>query len=100
MAEHERHPDDRDRKPQHSDEPARHGDVLGISDADPSVEIPAATSDRGGNPVGIEVRGPATGTGDLRRTKGVTGIDMGAGGSGTDVDRSTHRPSAVRPDKE
>lgn len=65
--------------------PERHGDVLGITDADPNVEIPRATEDRGGNPKGIEVRGHASGIGELKQTKGATGIDMGAGGKGTGV---------------
>jgi hypothetical protein len=66
-------------------EPARHGDILGVTDADPIVEIPRATEDRGGNPKGIEVGQRASGIGELKRTKGATGIDMGAGGTGTGV---------------
>ena len=66
-------------------EPARHGDIIGVTDADPNVEIPRATEDRGGNPTGIEVREHASGIGELKRTKGATGIDMGAGGTGTGV---------------
>jgi hypothetical protein len=31
-------------------EPERQGDVLGLSDASPAVEIPRATDDRSGNP--------------------------------------------------
>ena len=65
----------------------REGDVLGISDADPAVEIPRATDDRGGNPAGIEVgTGAGTGLGALPRTAGATGADMGSGGTGTDVE--------------
>ena len=67
------------------DEPARHGDILGITDADPDVEIPRATEDRSGNPKGIEVRGHATGIGHLKQTSGATAIDMGAGGKGSGV---------------
>ena len=59
--------------------------MLGITDADPNVEIPRATQDRGGNPKGIDVRDHASGIGELRQTKGATGIDMGAGGKGTGV---------------
>lgn len=66
-------------------EPARHGDILGVTDADPDVEIPRATEDRSGNPKGIDVREHASGIGELKRTKGATGIDMGAGGTGTGV---------------
>jgi hypothetical protein len=64
-------------------EPQKPGDVLGIGDAE--GEIPAATSDRGGHPEGIEVRERTTGTADLQRGKGATGIDMGHGGKGTGI---------------
>ncbi len=72
--------------------PARKGDVLGLSDVTPDVEIPQASRDHGGHPKGIEVRQPTTGTAELKRSKGATGIDMGAAGSGTDLD-----PNEVRP---
>jgi hypothetical protein len=75
------------------EEPSRPGDVLGLSDAPPEVEIPRATTDRGGNPAGIEVRTPASGIGDLRPGKGATGIQMGAGGSGVDLEPDEPRPS-------
>ena len=59
------------------------GDTLGISDTPASTHIPQGT-DRGGHPKGIEIgehhRRSATGD-----SKGATGIDMGAGGSGTDI---------------
>jgi hypothetical protein len=74
-------------------EPERLGDVLGLSDASPAVEIPRATDDRGGNPAGIEVREPATGTGDLARGKGATGILMGGAGSGTGLEPDPKRPA-------
>lgn len=73
-------------------EPTRKGDVLGLSDVTPDVEIPQASRDHGGHPKGIEVRQPTTGTAELKRSKGATGIDMGAAGSGTDLD-----PNEVRP---
>jgi hypothetical protein len=73
-------------------EPERLGDVLGLSDASPAVEIPRATEDRGGNPAGIEVREHATGTGDLARTAGATGALLGGSGSGT-----TRVPDEKRP---
>jgi hypothetical protein len=64
------------------------GDVLGISDTPASTTIPQATTDHGGHPKGIEVgehrrRG---GTDDLPQGGGATGADMGAGGSGTDIE--------------
>jgi hypothetical protein len=74
-------------------EPERLGDVLGLSDASPAVEIPRATDDRGGNPAGIEVREPASGTGELHRGKGVTGIQMGGAGEGTDIAPDAKRPA-------
>jgi hypothetical protein len=74
-------------------EPERLGDVLGLSDASPDVEIPRATEDRGGHPAGIEVREHATGIGDLGRGKGATGIQMGAAGSGTDLTPDPERPA-------
>jgi hypothetical protein len=79
--------------------PAREGDVLGLSDAPPDVEIPRATADRGGNPQGIEVRQRATGIGDVRQTSGATGVDMGGGGEGTDLSSRPRRPVA-HPDEE
>ena len=79
-------------------EPERQGDVLGLSDASPAVEIPRATDDRGGNPAGIEVRRPTTGTADLEQTKGATGMQMGAAGSGADAQLDDLRPAATRRD--
>lgn len=69
------------------------GDILGISDADPAVEIPRATEDRGGNPAGIEVGTSGATMGALRRTSGATGIDMGGGGTGTDIEPTRPRRS-------
>jgi hypothetical protein len=57
---------------QQETEPERDGDILGLSDASPAVEIPRATDDRSGNPAGIEVRTPTTGTSELRQTDGAT----------------------------
>jgi hypothetical protein len=79
--------------------PAREGDVLGLSDTPADVEIPRATTDRGGHPQGIEVGDRATGIGDVRRSSGATGIDMGSGGGGTDVSSRPRRPAA-HPDEE
>lgn len=83
---------------QEDTEPERQGDVLGLSDASPAVEIPRATDDRSGNPAGIEVRVPTTGTADLKQTKGATGIQMGAAGSGTDIQPDDLAPNATRRD--
>jgi hypothetical protein len=64
------------------------GDVLGISDTPASTHIPQATTDHGGHPRGIEVRNYRrhTGADELQQSSGATGVDMGAGGSGTDVE--------------
>ena len=79
-------------------EPERQGDVLGLSDASPAVEIPQATDDHSGSPAGIEVRVPTTGTSELQQTKGATGIQMGAAGSGTDIEPEERGPVSTRPD--
>jgi hypothetical protein len=60
------------------------GDVLGISDADPSVQLPA-TGRRGSRaPRGIEVGPHVTGIGDVPQRSGASGADLG-GGEGSDV---------------
>jgi hypothetical protein len=81
-------------------EPARQGDILGLSDVSPDVEIPQASRDHGGHPAGIEVRRPTTGTAELKQSKGATGMDMGGAGSGTDLDPNEVRPhSPIEPDE-
>jgi hypothetical protein len=64
------------------------GDVLGISDSPASARIPQATTDHGGHPKGIELgeRRRHWGADELQPSKGATGIDMGAGGGGTDIE--------------
>jgi hypothetical protein len=73
------------------------GDILGLSDAPPDIEIPRATSDHGGHPQGIEVREHATGIGDLHQSSGATGIDMGHAGEGTNVSSHSRHPHASEP---
>lgn len=67
------------------------GDVLGISDSPAAAHIPQATTDHGGHPEGIELgeRRRHWGNDDLQSSKGATGIDMGASGNGTDIERAT-----------
>jgi hypothetical protein len=67
------------------------GDVLGISDTPASTQIPQATTDHGGHPEGVELgeRRRHWGADELQPSKGVTGADMGAGGSGTDIEGAT-----------
>jgi hypothetical protein len=72
--------------------PVRKGDILGLSDAPPEVEIPQASKDRGGSPEGIDVRDRITGIDELTHGSGATGIDMGGGGEGTDVSSDSTRP--------
>jgi hypothetical protein len=73
------------------------GDILGLSDASPAVEIPRATYDHGGHPQGIDVRGHASGIGDLHQSSGATGIDMGHAGEGTNVTSHSGHPHAADP---
>jgi len=79
--------------------PAREGDVLGISDADPNAPIPQHKKPGGGHPEGIDVRERATGIGDLSQNPGATGIDMGAGGEGTGIASRSSRPKSTEPDE-
>jgi hypothetical protein len=73
--------DDQLKKEAEEHEPARHGDVLGITDADPAVEIPRATTDRSGNPKGIDVRDHASGMDEMGPTEsGAVGVDLGGSG--------------------
>jgi hypothetical protein len=62
------------------------GDVLGISDSPASARIPQATTDHGGHPQGIEIGEHRRHRSAFQPGKGATGIDMGAGGSGTDIE--------------
>ena len=75
------------------DERKHEGDILGISDANPDVHIPV----KGGSDSveGIEVRDRATGIGDVPQRSGATGIDMGAGGEGTDIATHPSRPKSA-----
>ena len=79
---------------------AREGDVLGISNADLAVQIPAPPGRSHRPHEGIEVRGHASGIGDLRRGSGATGIDMGGGGTGTDVDQGHARRRPAQENEE
>lgn len=74
-------------KEHHKNEPDRKGDVLGISDADPNVEIPKPADKGSGHARGIDVRRRQTGLGDVPQRDGASGVDMGGGGEGTDIDR-------------
>lgn len=65
--------------------PEREGDVLGISNANPDVKFPTRKGS-GGGVRGIDVRTPTSGLGDVPQRAGATGIDMGRGGEGTDVE--------------
>lgn len=75
-------------------EPVRKGDILGLSDVTPDVEIPQASRDHGGSPQGIDVRERATGIDELTHGTGATGIDMGAAGEGTDLEAEPTRPAS------
>jgi len=85
---------DTDQKPHHT------GDVIGISDADPNVDIAKPMRHGSGHPKGIDVREPASGMGDVHRGSGATGIDMGGGGEGTDIDPDSSRPHSAEDQEE
>jgi len=78
------------------DGPNRAGDVLGISDAAPDPEISKQVRRGSGRGVkGIDVRESATGIGDVPWRSGVTGINMGNAGQGTDIDPDSSRPHSA-----
>jgi hypothetical protein len=83
---------DRDGSDDVDDSPKRAGDILGLGGAvvpksadDPSTEYDAESvaHRRARNAV---LSDEPAGTGDITRTKGATGIDMGSGGEGTDLE--------------
>jgi hypothetical protein len=102
QADHDEHHHHDEHEPPHRDrhqgdedtEPAREGDVLGLGGAsvpktpgDPHTEYDEhsvaqrrARASRGDEGLGQR-------DDDLQRSKGATGIDMGSGGSGTDIER-------------
>jgi hypothetical protein len=82
------------------DQPARQGDVLGISDTEPGAPIPQHKKPGGGTPEGIDVRDHATGIGDVSQTPGAVGIDMGGGGEGTGISPESKRPRSADPDED
>ena len=68
-------------------EPTVPGDILGLTDDRSGVKLPHPPSD-GTVAQGIEVRDEYKrhfGTEDLERGSGAVGVDMGAGGEGTDI---------------
>ncbi len=69
------------------DEPTVPGDILGLSDDRSAVKLPHPPSD-GSVPQGIDVveeRPRHWGADELTRSDGASGMDMGAGGEGTDI---------------
>jgi hypothetical protein len=73
--------------PRTEEPPEQPGDILGISHA--TGQIPHEHVRPGGHPEGIDVRDPDA-TRDLPQTPGATSIDMGAGGEGNAIKRSSH----------
>lgn len=81
----------RDKDQHHDDEPVRQGDILGLGGAavpkspeDRSASLERdVTNDTESIRDEAEERRPNTA---YRRSPGATGIDMGAGGEGTDVE--------------
>ena len=70
----------------HKDEPTVPGDILGLTDDRSGVKLPHPPSD-GSTPEGIEVieHRRHWGADELTRSDGAAGMDMGAGGEGTDI---------------
>src|SRR5688572_27960109 len=63
----------------------RPGETLGVGDTSGGDLPGGKPKPGGGQPQGIEKEEPrVTGIGEMRQGKGATGIDMGAGGRGTD----------------
>lgn len=60
------------------------GGILGLGDANPPRE-PVPSDGRGIQGVELDTERP--GSRELKRSKGATGIDMGAGGEGTGIKR-------------
>ena len=76
------------------------GDILGISKAE-GPKLPHPPSD-GSTPNGIEVRGERKrhwGNEDIPQSDGATGIDMGGGGDGTQVN-ADRRPRTAAEDED
>ena len=83
--------DDSKRVRSTEDEPLREGDVLGLGGstvpktaADPVTEYDEASVAR--RRARVASQDEVTAGTDLPRSSGATGIDMGAGGSGTDIE--------------
>jgi hypothetical protein len=89
---------DRKEDDRREDTPEREGDVLGISDAKPGVGEPRHAAPGRRRPSGIEVRDHATGIGDVPRSDGASGVDMGGGGEGTHVSSTERRTRTMDPD--
>jgi hypothetical protein len=85
VSDKEPHDRDRDRdQDRDRDRQDRDAGILGINDADPPRDhVP------GGRDADATLDDDTTRAGarEIRRSPGATGIDMGAGGSGTDIDR-------------
>lgn len=72
---------------EHKDDNKRSDEVLGIRDVTPDRPADERVRDERES-VGTagEVERTSA-TGSMKQTKGATGIDMGAGGEGTDIER-------------
>ena len=63
------------------------GDILGLGGpASPGSDIPDNTTKTPRRHRRIEEDDPMTESSDIPRTPGATGIDMGSGGEGTDIE--------------
>lgn len=84
-------PVDRDDRDEEVEGEKHEGDVLGLGPSNPDVRLPKPATSRK-RPRGIDVIRPATGIGDVPQRTGATGIDMGYGGQGTQIDPSSDSP--------
>jgi len=78
-----------------SDKNVQPGDILGISNPG-GPKLPHPPSD-GSTPQGIDVRGERPrhwGNEDIPQSDGAAGIDMGAGGDGTQIAPEPTRPQS------
>ena len=79
--------DDKVKQDRNDDEPVRQGDILGLGGAavpkSPADKVPDRSGDHGTVHDEQDERNRDSA---YRRSPGATGIDMGAGGSGTDVE--------------
>ncbi len=78
--------DDKVKQDRNDDEPVRAGDILGLGGAAVPKSPADKTSERSEQHGALLDEDERNRQSAYRRSPGATGIDMGAGGSGTDVE--------------